>query len=261
MTPINVFRGEISSHFVRDLTLKVAARTTGSSLSRSELLLPDDKRHGVPRRRYHAANWTRELCISSNPQTGFGAARINDSPPVAMTGSDPRPRPPVREEVSRFLRRNEDRRKVVRAVGVEPTRAVRPCGFSYRLRLSPPGAVRSHAARFAVWTIPSPSPDAPELRCCPSSLYTFPAEFSVQAWLGIAISGFPEFEQFCIAGFPASTQVFLKSAAYAIPPRPRGCYIALPMIEHAREFTRPFASVGRGSIGTLGGFLRLFLAA
>ena len=35
--------------------------------------------------------------------------------------------------------------------------------------------------------------------------------------------GFPDFEQFCIAGFPASTQVFLKSAASAIPPRPRGC--------------------------------------
>ena len=44
---------------------------------------------------------------------------------------------------------------------------------------------------------------------------------SLRAWLGIAIEGFPEFEQFCIAGFPASTQVFLKSAAYAIPPRPR----------------------------------------
>jgi hypothetical protein len=44
---------------------------------------------------------------------------------------------------------------------------------------------------------------------------------SRRAWLGIAIQGFPEFEQFCIASFPASTQVFLKSAAYAIPPRPR----------------------------------------
>jgi hypothetical protein len=76
-------------------------------------------------------------------------------------------------------------------------------------------------ARFAVWTIPSPSSDSPELRCCPSSLYTFPARMSLRAWLGIAIEGFPEFEQFCIAGFPASTQVFLKSAAYAIPPRPR----------------------------------------
>ena len=53
-------------------------------------------------------------------------------------------------------------------------------------------------------------PDAPGLRCCPSSLYTFPAEISVQAWLGIAIAGFPEFGQFCIAGFPASTQVSLS---------------------------------------------------
>ena len=25
---------------------------------------------------------------------------------------------------------------------------------------------------------------------------------SLRAWFGIAISGFPEFEQFCIAGFP-----------------------------------------------------------
>src|ERR1700721_4101122 len=54
---------------------------------------------------------------------------------------------------------------------------------------------------------------------------------SLRAWLGIAISGFPEFGQFCIAGFPASTQVFLKSAAYAIPPRPRGRYFAIAMIE------------------------------
>jgi hypothetical protein len=64
--------------------------------------------------------------------------------------------------------------------------------------------------RFVVWTIPSPSPGALGLRCCPSSLYTFPAEITVQAWLGIAISGFPEFGQFCIAGFPASTQVSLS---------------------------------------------------
>ncbi len=64
-------------------------------------------------------------------------------------------------------------------------------------------------------------PEDPGLRCCPSSLYTFPARL-LRAWLGIAISGFPEFGQFCFAGFPASTQVFLKSAASAIPPRPRG---------------------------------------
>jgi len=67
-----------------------------------------------------------------------------------------------------------------------------------------------------------PPPEDPGLRCCPSSLYTFPEKVSLRAWLGIAISGFPEFEQFCIAGFPASTQVSFKSSASAIPPRPRG---------------------------------------
>src|SRR6476660_3204660 len=52
-----------------------------------------------------------------------------------------------------------------------------------------------------------PTPESWGLRCCPSSLYTFPVS---GAWLGIAIAGFPEFGQFCIAGFPASTQVFLS---------------------------------------------------
>ena len=31
---------------------------------------------------------------------------------------------------------------------------------------------------------------------------------SVRAWLGIAILGFPEFEQFCIAGFPGEHSSF-----------------------------------------------------
>ena len=40
-----------------------------------------------------------------------------------------------------------DRRAVVRAEGVEPTRAVKPCGFSCRLRLSPPGRGRLERSR------------------------------------------------------------------------------------------------------------------
>jgi hypothetical protein len=36
-----------------------------------------------------------------------------------------------------------------------------------------------------------------------------------RVWLGIAISGFPEFEQFCIAGFPDEHSSFLKSVASA----------------------------------------------
>jgi hypothetical protein len=120
---------------------------------------------------------------------------------------------------------------------LNPHGPFKPCGFSYRLRLSPPGRGafwRAHA-RFAVWTIPSPSSGkfrslgAARLVSTPSRLV------SLRAWLGIAIRGFPEFEQFCIAGFPASTQGFLKSAAYAIPPRPRVLFhFQLSIIEHTR---------------------------
>src|SRR5216684_335769 len=98
---------------------------------------------------------------------------------------------------------------MVRAVGVEPTRGKIPGGFSCRLRLSPPGRSASRAIASGLrsgLSLHRP-PEDPGLRCCPSSLYTFPVGFFRRAWLGIAITGFPEFEQFCIAGFPASTQV------------------------------------------------------
>ena len=58
------------------------------------------------------------------------------------------------------------------------------------------------------------------LRRCPSSLYTFPGR-------GLArdrhLTGFPEFEQFCIRGFPRSTQSFksVASTSFATPARPR----------------------------------------
>jgi hypothetical protein len=61
---------------------------------------------------------------------------------------------------------------------------------------------------FVVWTIPSPWRF--RFRCCPSSLYTFPL---AGAWLGIASEGFPEFEQFCIPGFPREHSIWLKSVA------------------------------------------------
>jgi hypothetical protein len=76
-----------------------------------------------------------------------------------------------------------------------------------------------HAGGFVVWTIPSPCSGQArrallEGRCCPSSLYTFPIRDGPRvgdpsrAWLGIAMEqGFPEFGQFCIRGFPRSTQV------------------------------------------------------
>ena len=85
---------------------------------------------------------------------------------------------------------------------------------------------------FVVWTIPSPCP-APGFRCCPSSLYTFP-------FPGLArdchLTGSPEFGQFCIFGFPESTQVWSKSVAstsFATPAQ--GIAIALPLASANRE--------------------------
>jgi hypothetical protein len=59
-----------------------------------------------------------------------------------------------------------------------------------------------------------PPPENPRIRCCPSSLYTSRLKFPSGLALGIAMSGFPEFEQFYIAGFPGEHSSFLKSAAY-----------------------------------------------
>ena len=100
---------------------------------------------------------------------------------------------------------------MVRAEGIEPTR---PCGLRIfiPLRLSPP-----RKCGFVVWTIPSPFP----IRGLGAArLVSTPSRNCFRAWLGIAISGFPDFEQFYSAGFPMGTQV-LKSAASAISPRPR----------------------------------------
>jgi hypothetical protein len=51
-------------------------------------------------------------------------------------------------------------------------------------------------------------------------------EHPFRAWLGIAIAGFPEFGQFCIAGFPASTQVF--SSPLRLPFRHARVAVRLP---------------------------------
>src|SRR5258707_12842732 len=59
-----------------------------------------------------------------------------------------------------------------------PTDFLARCGFRRPCFL---------AAGFGVWTIPSPCPDlAPRLRCCPSSLYTFPP-VSGRACLGFTM--------------------------------------------------------------------------
>ena len=72
--------------------------------------------------------------------------------------------------------RNKHRMTMVRAEGVEPTRAVRLYGFSYRLRLSPPWrGARQRQRRVCGLDYPfTISRIVPGLRRYPSSLYTFP---------------------------------------------------------------------------------------
>jgi len=75
----------------------------------------------------------------------------------------------------------------MRAEGLEPSRALRPNGFSY-----PATAFAAPTeARHGVWGLDYPftvSRGGPEFRCCPSSLYTFPFRKTARAWLGITIS-------------------------------------------------------------------------
>ena len=122
---------------------------------------------------------------------------------------------------------------------MNPHGPFKPCGFSYRLRLSPPQRDPLQGSR-QVCGLDYPFTVLRKIRRLGAArLVSTPSRLMcVRAWLGIAVQGFPEFEQFCIAGFPASTQVLLKSAAYAIPPRPRAATSL--MIGHLARFYTSF---------------------
>ena len=70
---------------------------------------------------------------------------------------------------------------------LNPHGPFKPCGFSCRLRLSPPerdalgGLTPSLRSGLSLHH----PPEAPELRCCPSSLYTFPAGVSTRLGSGL----------------------------------------------------------------------------
>jgi len=99
-------------------------------------------------------------------------------------------------------------RMVVRTGGLEPPRA-EPDGFSYQLRLSPPSGVPDVCGLDYPFTMPRERGlGAARLVSTPSATFSR---------CGLArdcqLKGFPEFEQFCIAGFPVSTQHWSKSVA------------------------------------------------
>ena len=100
---------------------------------------------------------------------------------------------------------------MVRAEGFEPTQALRPSGFSYHLRLSPPP--------FGVCGLDYPFTLPRNIRGLGAarlvSTPSRPDAFRPGLARDCHFKGFPEFEQFCIAGFPAGTQVAFKSGASA----------------------------------------------
>src|SRR5215471_15979375 len=115
------------------------------------------------------------------------------------------------------LHRLPSRGCVVRAGGLEPPQALLPYGFSYQLRLSPPSSPGTAlGGGFVVWTIPSPcsGPKKMRRRVGAARLVSTPSHcdgLREATSQGLARDcqeqGFPEFGQFCIRGFPRSTQV------------------------------------------------------
>jgi hypothetical protein len=84
---------------------------------------------------------------------------------------------------------------LVRAAGLEPAQALRPNGFSYHFDF------RRRPAR-RLWSGLSLHPGVAALGA--ARLVSTPSRF--RAWLGIAIEGFPDFEQFYVLGFSKRTQ-------------------------------------------------------
>jgi len=82
-------------------------------------------------------------------------------------------------------------------------------------------------AAFGVWTIPSPSSE--DIRCCPSSLYTFPISGLARDWHQHHLRAFPDFEQFCILRFRRSTQS-LSPLRLPVPPRELIRHLCAPPI-------------------------------
>src|SRR5439155_3665167 len=141
----------------------------------------------------------------------------------------------------------------MRAEGLEPPRAVKLRGFSYRLRLSPPRL----AGRVCGLDYPFTVPGRAGVRCCPSSLYTFPAG---RLRPGLArdrhMTGFPEFGQFCSRRFPGEHSSFpqVRCVCHSATPAERRRFKLAehtggggPLEKWGRGALR---ERGKGSIGT-----------
>lgn len=93
--------------------------------------------------------------------------------------------------------------RLVRAAGIEPAR-----GFPQRIFLPATAFTATPFGAFVVWTIPSPW----RVRALGAArLVSTPSQGPPSRPQGLArdrhVRGFPEFEQFYVADFPARTQV------------------------------------------------------
>ena len=101
-----------------------------------------------------------------------------------------------------MARQSEDAgaaQQLVRAEGLEPSRA-----FAQRIFVPATAFAAPAACRVCGLDYPfAMSGTTAGCRRCPSSLYTFLPASAVRLGSGFPwIEGFPEFEQFCISGFP-----------------------------------------------------------
>ncbi len=120
---------------------------------------------------------------------------------------------------ARGTRRRSGRQRegiVVRAGGLEPPQALRPYGFSYQLRLSPPRSQMRVCGLDYPFTVRRQA----AFRCCPSSLYTFPP----RGGLGSGLPGerLPRIWAVLRRGFPRGHSRQLSSPLrLPVSPRPR----------------------------------------
>jgi len=129
-------------------------------------------------------------------------------------------------------------RGVVRAEGLEPSRGLRPNGFSCQRRLSPPsrgrvrGTLRQVCGLDYTFTMAVRPAGAARLVSTPS-----PPKSSVGDWLGIAISqGSPNLSSSASPVSRRALKLRLSPMRLPIPPRPRGHLKYKPQVPVRNSF-------------------------
>ena len=98
---------------------------------------------------------------------------------------------------------------MVRAEGLEPSRALRPNGFSYPATAfaAPAFFPQGLGSGLSLHRVPDSSGMLGAARLVSTPSQPERGLFRPGLARDRHVTGFPDFEQFCIAGFPTSTQV------------------------------------------------------